>query len=107
MYTPIIKTNFNRVWGNMVISSLNINFVLPLANSLKGRRVVINSIKDRVKKLNVSVIDLSGEYPKEGSLGMVFASLDDESAHTKIQKIEELLYKIFPEIDFEISYELI
>ncbi len=91
----------------MVIANVTINFLLPLVSTLKGRRQVVNSIKDRLRKHNLSILDLSGEYPKEGSISIVFGALDDDSALGKIQNVEEFLYKMYPEVDFEVSYELL
>ncbi len=52
----------------MVIVNIIADFELPFAFSLKDRRKIINSIKSRLKKFNVSMLDISGEYPKEASI---------------------------------------
>ena len=51
----------------MVIVNLIADFELPFVFSLKERRKILNSIKEKLKKFNVSVLDISGEYPKEAS----------------------------------------
>ncbi len=91
----------------MVIVNLLIEFSLPFVNGLKGRRAVLNSIKEKLKKFNLSVLDISGEYPKEAALAVVFAAFDEKYAHKIIQKIEETLFRNFPEYSFEISYEML
>ena len=80
---------------------------LPYANSLKGRRKVLNSIKEKLKKQNLSILDISGEYPKNATLAIVYLSIDEESALKKLQKIESLLESSFVEVEFEISYEIV
>ncbi len=91
----------------MVIVNLLIEFELPFVEGLKGRRAVLNSIKERLKKMNLSVLDISSQYPKEAALAVVFASIDEKNAQKKIQKIEKLLYESFPQYSFDISFEIL
>ena len=91
----------------MVIVNILIEFELPLARSLKGRRAILNSLKSKLKKLNVSILDLSGEYSKEASLAIAFLAFDEAHANSYIQKIESFLYKHFPEYSFDINYEIL
>ncbi len=91
----------------MVIANVLIEFELPFVNSLKGRRAVLNSIKEKLKKFNISILDISGEYPKEASLAIAFLATDEPSANSYLQKIENFLYKHFPEYSFNISYEIL
>jgi len=39
---------------------------------LRGARKIINSIKDRLRRQNLSTLDISGEYVKEQSLLSAF-----------------------------------
>ncbi len=91
----------------MVIVNLLIEFELPSARSLKGRRAVVNSLKAKLKKLNVSVLDVSGEYAKEAALAVAFLAPDENRANSFVQKIENFLYKYFPEYSFDVSYEIL
>ena len=91
----------------MIIVNMSLDFELPFAFSLKERRKIINSIKDKLKKFNVSTLDISGEYVKEASLAIVFAVHNEKQAGEYIKTIEEFLFKNFPEIEFFIDYELI
>lgn len=91
----------------MVIASISVSMELLFANSLKERRAVLNSIKGKLKKFNVSVIDVSGEYPKEAELAIVFVSHNNTLAMQTLQSIEEFMYKNFPEVGFDISYEFL
>ncbi len=45
----------------MIISNCILHIDLPQVSSLKGRRAVTNSVKEKLKSFNVSVIDLSGD----------------------------------------------
>ena len=91
----------------MVIVNLIADFELPFVFSLKERRKILNSIKEKLKKFNVSVIDLSGEYPKEASIGIVYAAHNEKQAGEIKRNIEEFLFRNFPEIEFIFDYEII
>jgi len=91
----------------MVIVNLIADFELPFVFSLKERRKIVNSIKDKLKKFNVSVLDISGEYPKEASLAVCFLAHNEKQAGEIRGKIEEFLYKSFPEIEFYFDSEII
>ena len=86
---------------------MSLDFDLPFVFSIKDRRKVINSIKDKLKKFNVSTLDISAEYVKETSLAVVFAVHNEKQAGEYIKTIESFLYKNFPEIEFFIDYEII
>jgi len=91
----------------VVIVNMIADFELPFVFSLKERRKIVNSVKDRLKKFNVSVLDISGEYPKEASIAVVFAVHNEKLAGEIQRKIEEFLYKTFPEIEFYFDVEVI
>jgi uncharacterized protein YlxP (DUF503 family) len=91
----------------MIIVNMIVDFDLPFVFSLKERRKIINSIKDRVKKFNVSILDISGEYPKEASIAIVYAAHNEKQAGEIKEKIENFLYKNFPEIEFFFDEEII
>ncbi len=91
----------------MVLCSVIVRFDLINISTLKGRRRVVNSIKDRLKRFNVSILDISGEYTKEAEIAMVFLSHSDQGVLNYLDKIEHFLYKNFGEYEFDIEYELI
>jgi uncharacterized protein YlxP (DUF503 family) len=91
----------------MVIVNLIADFDLPFVFSLKERRKIINSIKDKLKKFNISLLDISGEYPKEASIAIVYAAHNVKQAMEIKRKIEDFLYKNFPEIEFIFDEEII
>ena len=91
----------------MVIVNLIIDFELPFVFSLKERRKIINSIKDKLKKFNISALDISDEYPKEASIAIAFLAHNEKQAEEIRKKIEDFLFKSFPEIEFIFDYEVI
>lgn len=91
----------------MLIVYALITLQLPYIHSLKGRRKVINSIKDRLKHQNIAVADLSGEYAKEATLALLFFAKSENDANNKIAKIDNLLASFFSDIEYDIEYEII
>jgi uncharacterized protein YlxP (DUF503 family) len=91
----------------MVIVNMAVDFELPFVFSLKERRKIINSIKDKLKKFNISILDISGEYPKEASLAIAFLAHNEKQAAEIKRKIEDFLFRNFPEIEFIIDEEYI
>jgi hypothetical protein len=89
----------------MIICHCDLHFELPHAHSLKGRRSITNSIKEKLKSFNVSVMDVSGEYPKEADIALVFLTPDSRSAAQYRDKIERMLERNFSEFHYELSYE--
>ena len=91
----------------MVIVNLIADFELPFVFSLKERRKILNSIKQKLKKFNVSVLDISGEYPKEASIAIIYGAFNAKQAAEIQRRIEEFLFKNFPDIEFFFDYEII
>ena len=91
----------------MQIVHFFINMELPYAQSLKGRRKVIASIKAKLKHLNLSVADISKEYIKEASIEGVFLAKSKNEALKKLQRIEKLLDPYLGEVEYELEYEII
>jgi uncharacterized protein YlxP (DUF503 family) len=89
----------------MLICSCILSFELPEVSSLKGRRSFTNRCKEKLKSLNVSVMDISSEYPKEAEFAVVFVSPDRLSAAQYRETILSLIERQFPEYPFEMSYE--
>lgn len=73
----------------MIITSATIEFDLPFVHSKKERRNILSSIKEKLKKQNLSLLDLSGEYPKEASLAIIFLSPTQQMAAQTLQVIEK------------------
>ncbi|WP_345973566.1 DUF503 domain-containing protein [Sulfurimonas diazotrophicus] len=89
----------------MIICHCDLHFELPYAHSLKGRRSIVNSIRERLKSFNVSVMDISGEYPKEADIAVVFLSPTARAAAQYRDAIEQMLERHFPELQYTMAYE--
>ena len=89
----------------MIICSCIIHLELPYVTSLKGRRSVVNSVKEKLKAFNVSVIDISAEYAKEADVAFVFVSQNSLKAAQYREAIEQMLERNFSEYHFEVEYE--
>lgn len=89
----------------MIICSCILHLDLPYVQSLKGRRSVTNSIKEKLKSFNVSVLDVSGEYAKEADIAFTFLSPNSLKAVQYREKIEHMLEKNFSEYHFELEFE--
>ena len=91
----------------MVITSIVVDFEMLDATSLKDRRKVINSIRDKLKKFNISFLDISREYPKEASFAICYITHNEAMAKEIKQKIDSFLYKNFPQYQFNFDEEYI
>jgi uncharacterized protein len=89
----------------MIICSCIIHLELPYVQSLKGRRSVVNSMKEKLKLFNVSVLDISGEYAKEADIAFVFLTPNVLKSAQYREKIEKMLETNFSEYHFDIEYE--
>jgi hypothetical protein len=89
----------------MIISNCILHIDLPQVSSLKGRRAVTNSVKEKLKAFNVSVIDLSGEYAKEADIGFVFVSPTALQSAQYREKIESMLERNFSEYIYDLEHE--
>jgi uncharacterized protein len=89
----------------MLICHCTLHLELPYVRSLKGRRSVTNSVKEKLKAFNVSVMDASGEYPKEADIVFVFLTPDARSAAQYRDRIERMLERNFSEFAYELDYE--
>lgn len=91
----------------MLLINMQIIIDLPYIESLKGRRKIIHSIKDRLSRYNLSILDISSEYAKEAELAIAFLSLNQKELSKKIKSIENSLDKFIGEIEYEINYEIL
>ena len=89
----------------MIISNCILHIDLPYVQSLKGRRSVVNSLKEKLKAFNLSVLDVSGEYAKEADIAFVFLSQNSLGAAQYREKIEKMLERNFSEYHFELEHE--
>ncbi|VAX18655.1 YlxP-like protein [hydrothermal vent metagenome] len=72
----------------MVVGVCRISIALHGNRSLKGKRQVIRSVKDKVKKrFNISIAEVDNhDILQTASLGMCVAASDSSHADSQIQK---------------------
>jgi uncharacterized protein YlxP (DUF503 family) len=69
----------------MVVGLLSIELHIPSARSLKEKRMVLRSVKDRIKKFNVAVAEV--EYHdlwQRAGLGVVTVASDERHADREL-----------------------
>ena len=91
----------------MLLYNCALHLELPHVHSLKGRRSITNALKEKLKAFNVSVLDISGEYPKEAEIAFVFLSPDSRHGAQYLQKIEAMIERNFGEYVWEVAYEVL
>lgn len=65
----------------MTIALLSIECYLPMAQSLKDKRMVLRRIKDRLRALNVAVAEVAHQdLWQRAGLGVVTVATDDQGA---------------------------
>ena len=86
----------------MIIGVLQAELYLQGCLSLKEKRMIVKSLKDRVsRKFNVSVAEL--DYLDKWQRALIaFATVSNSKKHT-----DKVLQKIIQLLDNEISFELI
>ncbi|MCD5401209.1 DUF503 domain-containing protein [candidate division NPL-UPA2 bacterium] len=77
----------------MVIGILNIDLNIPGNNSLKGKRRVLKSLKDKIRgKFNVSVAEVGNkDLWQRANLGIAVVSDDRRQANKILSKVIELI----------------
>ena len=78
---------------------------LPEVHSLKGRRQIVHSLKERLKAFNISVLDISGEYVREAELALAWLAHDSRQAAQIRQSVERTMERHFPELFWELEVE--
>ncbi len=89
----------------MIISNCILHIDLPYVHSLKGRRSVVTSMKEKLKVFNLSILDVSGEYVKEADIAFVFLSQSTLGAAQYRDRIGKMLERNFSEYHFDLEYE--
>jgi len=77
----------------MIIGTLRIRLLLRQAKSLKDKRQVVRSIKDRLhNEFNVSVAEIESQDNRQlAVLGLALVTSDAHHAKTELSKIVEAL----------------
>jgi hypothetical protein len=86
----------------MHLAVLTVEIHIPSSLSLKDKRMVVRSIRDRIrKKFNVSVSEL--EYQDKWQRSVIaFAAVASSRSH-----LDETMQKIFHNLDQDFQFEII
>jgi uncharacterized protein YlxP (DUF503 family) len=91
----------------MLVAILHIEIELPFVNGLKERRKYLNSIKERLKRYNLSILDISKEHPKEAEFAVSFLAFTQEEANSKVNSIDKIFQTYYPELTIDIDIEFL
>jgi len=77
----------------MIVGTLRVRLLLREARTLKDKRQVVHSIKDKLRgAFNISVAEVDGlENPKIANLGIALVSNESHHAKTTLGQIVEAL----------------
>jgi uncharacterized protein YlxP (DUF503 family) len=74
----------------MVVGLLSVELFIPYAQSLKDKRMVLRSIKDRVKKFNVAVAEVEHQDVwQRAGLGIVAISTTTEHVDRELAAVAD------------------
>ena len=93
----------------MVIGSIVFDIYIPQANSLKEKRMVIRSMKEKLKaKFNVSVSEVGNQDLWQSAyIAVVMVSPDKNQTEKMMQSVINFVEANFPDIYINIHKELI
>ena len=81
----------------MIVGLLSVELHLPGAHSLKEKRMVLRSVKDRLKKFNVAVAEVDHQdLWQRASLGVVTVSTTDAHADQELAAVVEEIERTQP-----------
>ncbi len=81
----------------MIVGVLSIELFIPHAQSLKDKRMVLRSIKDRLKKFNVAVaeVDHQDVWQRAG-LGIVAISTTSQHVDRELAAVADEIERVEP-----------
>jgi uncharacterized protein YlxP (DUF503 family) len=81
----------------MVIGLLSVELHIPHSQSLKDKRMVLRSIKDRVKKFNVAVAEVAHQDVwQRAGLGIVAISTTTEHVDKELAAVADEIERVEP-----------
>ena len=81
----------------MAVVLLTVEFHFPFARSLKDKRMILRSLKDRAKKFNVGVAELDHQdLWQRATLGVVTVATDGAHAERELQAVADELERVEP-----------
>lgn len=93
----------------MIIGVLKLNIAIRQARSLKDKRQVINSLKDRLKnRYNVSIAEVDNQDVRQvGNLGIVQVGSDARYTRGSLDSVVDLVRDFRPAQLVDYSLEII
>ncbi|EDP74302.1 DUF503 domain-containing protein [Hydrogenivirga sp. 128-5-R1-1] len=93
----------------MVIGSIVLDLYIPHATSLKEKRMIVRSLKEKLKsKFNVSVSEVGNQdLWQSANIAVVFVSPEKRQTEKIMQSIINFVETNFPDIYINIYKELI
>jgi uncharacterized protein len=81
----------------MIIGLLSVELFIPHAQSLKDKRMVLRSIKDRLKKFNVAVAEVEHQDVwQRAGLGVVAISTTTEHVDRELAAVADEIERVEP-----------
>lgn len=81
----------------MVVGLLSVELFIPHAQSLKDKRMVLRSIKDRLKKFNVAVAEVEHQDVwQRAGLGVVAISNATEHVDRELAAVADEIERVEP-----------
>ncbi len=75
----------------MIIGLLTVELFIPEANSLKSKRYAIRSIKDKLKKFNVSVGEAPNNLWQRTTLAIACVTSDTSHLYSTFEKVKQVI----------------
>ena len=82
---------------SMVIGHLSVEFHIPGARSLKEKRMVLRSVKDRLKKFNIAVAEVEyNDLWQRAGLSIVTVSNEEKHADRELAAVVNEIERLEP-----------
>src|ERR1044072_63352 len=92
----------------MVIGHLSIELHIPGARSLKEKRMVLRSVKDRIKKFNVAVAEVEyNDLWQRAGLSVVTVSNDEKHADRELAAVVTEIERVEPGLSSRTEVEFL
>jgi len=93
----------------MIIGSVVFDLHIPYSNSLKEKRMVVRSVKEKLKsKFNVSVSEVGGQdLWQSAQIAVVTVAPDQKQVEKVIQNVINFVEINFPDLHINIYREII
>ena len=77
----------------MKLGVMKVVLQVPMAHSLKEKRAVVKSLKERMMaRFNVSVAEVADQdLHQRATIGVAFVALESKNADAKLQKLEDFI----------------